>query len=57
MITFATQKDFDDAVMEVILDKLSLRVITRGYPFVTGVDVAITDKQGGTLFDHSDAVS
>jgi hypothetical protein len=39
MITFETQEDFENAVLQVIIDKLDIKVFARGYPFMTGVEV------------------
>lgn len=58
MITFETHADFEAAVMECILEKISLRVWTKGHPFVTGVEVAVVERESGSiLFSDSDAVA
>jgi hypothetical protein len=60
MITFESQKEFEAAVLQVIIDKLDIKVFARGYPFMTGVEVAlanVADVYGGVLISGSDAVA
>jgi hypothetical protein len=60
MITFETKQDFENAVLQVIIDKLDIKVFARGYPFMTGVEVAlanVADVYGGVLISGSDAVA
>lgn len=61
MITFETQEEFESAVLQVIIDKLYVKVVARGYPFMTGVDVGIghvDDRfSGGVLISSSDSVN
>jgi hypothetical protein len=60
MITFETQADFEAAVLQVVIDKLDIKVFARGYPFMTGVEVAlanVADVYGGVLISGSDAVA
>lgn len=61
MITFETQEDFEAAVLQVIIDKLELKVFASGGPFMTGVEVALAHvydrNTGGVLICGSDAVA
>lgn len=57
MITFETQKDFEEAVREAVLDTFSLHIETYGYPFVTRVAVALTNKEGDKFLEAEDAVT
>jgi hypothetical protein len=59
MITFETQQDFENAVLQAIVDKLDIKVFARGYPFMTGVEVALanTEDRYGVLISGSDAVA
>lgn len=56
MITFETQKDFEDAVVQAIMERLQLQVRCYGDPFVTQVVVNITNKSGDVLISDSDGV-
>jgi len=57
MITFETQKDFENAVMCVIAEKLGIKVRVRGDHFVNSVEVSLynTDDYNGILVESSDS--
>lgn len=57
MIIFETQKDFEEAVREAVLDTFNLHIETYGYPFVFRVAVALTNKQGDKFLEAEDAVN
>lgn len=61
MITFETQENFEAAVIQTIIDKLHIKVVADGYPFMTGVHVGIAHVDdrytGGMLISGSDAVA
>lgn len=57
MITFNTQEEFEDAVIQVVIDRLGIDVRCYGDPFVTRVGVAITNREGDHLIDDQDAVN
>lgn len=57
MITFNSQEEFENAVIQVVIDRLGLDVRCGGDPFVTRVSVAITNKDGDRLIDDQDAVN
>lgn len=56
MITFESEDDFQQAVIQVIIDKLQLGIETRGYPFVTGVKIYIKNDYGEVLLEEMDSV-
>jgi hypothetical protein len=61
MITFDTQEDFEAAVLQVIIDKLYIKVVASGHPFMTGVNVGLANvddiRSGAVLISGSDAVA
>lgn len=57
MITFETEEDFQNAVLEAIMNKIDICVRTRGDHFVSRVDVAITNKLGEILLEDCDSCS
>ena len=57
MITFETQEDFEDAIVQAIMERLELQVRCYGDPFVARVTVNITNKSGDVLISDSYAVA
>ena len=59
MITFATQEDFEKAVMQVLKDRLNVKVVvTKGYSDwegnSTGVLVTLSELAGEDIDSDSD---
>ncbi len=57
MITFETQEEFEEAVVDAIMNKLRIQVECRGEPFMTGVKVAITNNKHEVLLYDRDGVA
>lgn len=59
MITFNSQEEFEDAVVQAIIDKLDIKVFAKGFPFMTGVEVALVcpEDAHGVLIAGSDDVA
>jgi hypothetical protein len=55
MITFETQEDFENAVIQVVIDRLGINVRCGGDHFVSRVMVALTNKVGDRLIEGEDA--
>jgi hypothetical protein len=57
-ITVETQEDFEEAVIQVLLDNINLRVSVRGNEFVKSVKVSLCNNKDyyGSLIDSEDSV-
>ena len=56
MITFNTEEEFQEAVLQAIMDKIKIHIECRGDPFVTGVTVALTNRNCDRLIHAYDNV-